>query len=45
MFFEQKNLLIFSDIERETVDFMGNFFLQECWNWIVFVRENQFIEA
>ena len=41
----KKLLLNISDIERETVEFLGNFLLQECWNWIVFVRENQFIEA
>ena len=43
--FEQNNLLIFSDIERETVKILGKFLLQECWNWKVFVRENQFIKA
>ena len=43
---EQKKLLLnISDIERETVEFLGNFLLQECWNWIVCVRENQFIGA
>ena len=41
----KKLLLIISDLERKTLDFMGNSLLPECWNWIVFVRENQFIEA
>ena len=41
----KKLLLNISDIERETVELLGNFLLQECWNWIAFVRENQFIEA
>ena len=46
MSFGTKKLLQnISDIERETVEFLGDFLLQECWNWIVFVRENQFIEA
>ena len=45
VFWKKKLLLIISDLERKTLDSMGNFLLQGCSKGILLVQKNEFWKA